>query len=102
MVCSNIICTCFCLHRACFDLGKTFCTIFQSKNMTEEKTKPFKVEVDFLINAFSKPLTIAFVISLVFLILFILHRPNDNEVSESDSLLMPITSNTEVKVSSSL
>ena len=70
--------------------------------MTEEKTKPAKFEVDFLINVFSKPLSIAFVISLVFLILFILHRPNDNEVSESDSLLMPITSNIEVKVRYSL
>ena len=72
--------------------------------MTEEKTKPVKIEVDFLINAFSKPLTIAFVISLVFLILFILHRPNDNdEVSKSDSFLMPpITSNIEVKVRYSL
>ena len=70
--------------------------------MTEEKTKPVKIEVDFLINAFSKPLTIAFVISLVFLILFILHRPNDNEVLESNSLIMPLTSNTEVKVSYSL
>ena len=70
--------------------------------MTEEKTKPVKIEVDFLINAFSKPLTIAFVISLVILILFILHRPNDNEVLESNSLIMPLTSNTEVKVSYSL
>ena len=70
--------------------------------MTEEKTKPVKIEVDFLINAFSKPLTIAFVISLVFLILFILHRPNDNELLESDSLLMPFSSNTEVKVSYSM
>ena len=70
--------------------------------MTEEKIKPVKIEVDFLINAFSKPLTIAFVISLVFLILFILHRPNDNEVLESNSLIMPLTSNTEVKVSYSL
>ena len=70
--------------------------------MTEEKIKPVKIEVDFLINAFSKPLTIAFVISLVILILFILHRPNDNEVLESNSLIMPLTSNTEVKVSYSL
>ena len=70
--------------------------------MTEEKIKPVKIEVDFLINAFSKPLSIAFVISLVILILFILHRPNDNEVLESNSLIMPLTSNTEVKVSYSL
>ena len=69
--------------------------------MIEEKTKPVKLEVDFSIKAFSKPLTMAFVISLVFLILFCLQRPNDNVVSDGNAFIMT-SSHTEVKVSFSM
>ena len=81
-------------------LQKHVVQFFQFENMSEEKTKPAKFEVDFLITAFSKPLTIALVISIVFLILFCLHRPNDNMESDRDSLIMPLTSDTEIEVCS--
>ena len=64
--------------------------------MIEEKSKPVKLEVDFSIKAFSKPLTMAFVISLVFLILFCLQRPNDNVVSDGNAFIMT-SSHTELR-----
>ena len=67
--------------------------------MTEEKPKSDWFAVDMLINIFSKPLTtIAFVISFVFLILFYLHGPTCNVISEKDSLKESSISNPEVKL----
>ena len=66
--------------------------------MSEEKAKPVKFELDYFINSFSKPLTIAFVISLVSLILICLHRPSDTVMSDNDYFI----SNSEAKVSKCL